>query len=197
MTSSPAPMTSSPAPKGVLTEQQAQAALLSAAEVGGGFKAAPADSTSTPLPCDQNAPPLDQQFQPAAKAKADLVAPDGQAYLSEEIIGYDSAATAAQALAAGEKGLSCRTATIQVNGKPVRYQIQPVQDVTKQVGVTVDKALLWIVHTDVVDIQLIATKIGAQLAVLSFAASPKADTSKLPDSNKLLTAALAKLKAHM
>lgn len=195
----PGPSTSSSqAPMGGgLTDQQAQAALLTAAEVGGGFKAQPSDNTSTPLPCDQQAPPLDQQFQPSAKAKTDLVSPDGQAYLSEEVIGYGSTATADQALAAGEKGLSCRTATVKVNGKPIQYRIDPVEDVTSRVGVTVDKALLWTVHTSVVTIQLVATKIGAQLVVLSFAASPKADTSKLPDQGKILKDALTKVKAHI
>lgn len=195
------PTTSGPTASGGLTDQQAQAALLTAAQVGGGFKAQPANSASTPLPCDQHAPPLDQQFQPSGKARTDLVAPDGQAYVSEEVIGYDSAATADKSLAAGEKGLSCRTATIKVSGHPVVYQIDPVRDVTKYVTTTlsvpVDKALDWTVHTSDVDFELVATKMGAQLVVLTFGASKKADTSKLPSENTIVGAALRKVKAHI
>jgi hypothetical protein len=194
--SRPAPPTSSAAAGG-LTDADARAALLTPGEVGAGFRAMPSDNTSQPLPCDQHSPPLDQQFQPSAKAKTDLVAPDGKAYLSEEVIGYDSATTADQALSAGEKGLSCRTATVPVNGKPLRYRIQPAQDVTTNLGVPVDKALLWRVHTSIVNIQLVAIKIGAQLVVISFAAPPGADTSALPDPAAVLKAALTKVKAHI
>lgn len=195
------PATSQQTTGGGLTDQQAQGALLTAAEVGGGFKAQPANDKSSPLPCDQQAPSLDQQFQPTGKARTDLVAPDGQAYLSEEVIGYDSAATADKSLAAGEKGLSCRRATIQVSGHPVVYRIDPVQDVTKYVtktlSVPVDKALDWTVHTSVVNIELVATKIGAQLVVLTFGASPRADTANLPNKDKIVADALKKVRAHI
>jgi hypothetical protein len=179
------------------TDADAQAALLTASELGPGFREMASDNTSQPLPCDQQSPPLDQQFQPVAKAKTDLVSSNRQAYLSEEVIGYNSAATADQALSAGEKGLSCRRATVQVNGKPIVYRIQPGQDITTRVGVTVDKSLLWTVRTTIVNIQLVATKIGAQLVVLSFAAPPNADTSALPNPAVVLKAALAKVKAHI
>jgi hypothetical protein len=182
---------------GEFTDADAHAALLTTRQVGAGFRTMPSDEVSQPLPCEQQAPPLDRQFQPTAKAKTDLIARDGKAYLSEEVIGYDSAATANQALAAGEKGLSCRTATVRVNGKPIRYRIQPAQDITANVGVAVDKALLWRVATSIVNIQLVATKIGAQLVVISFAAPPGADTSDLPNPAAVLKAALTKVKAHI
>jgi hypothetical protein len=182
---------------GTFSDADAHAALLTARQVGAGFRAMPSDEARQPLPCEQQAPPLDQQFRPSAKAKTDLIARDGKAYLSEEVIGYDSAATANKALAAGEKGLSCRTATVRVNGKPLRYRIQPAEDITTKVGVTVDKAVLWRVSTSIVDIQLVATKIGAQLVVISFAAPPGAGTSDLPNPTSVLKAALTKVKAHI
>ena len=157
----------------------------------------PSEDTSRPLPCEAQAPPLDQQFQPSAKAKTDLVARDGKAYLSEEVIGYETAATADQALAAGERGFSCRTATVRVNGKPLRYHIQPAQDITANVGVTVDKAMLWRIRTSIVNIRLVAVKIGAQLIVISFAAPPGTDTSGLPDPVTVLKTAVTKVKAHI
>jgi hypothetical protein len=179
------------------TDADAHDSLLTARQVGAGFRAMPSDDTGQPLPCEQQAPPLDRQFQPSAKAKTDLVARDGKAYLSEEVIGYHTAATANHALAAGERGFSCRAATVQVNGKPVRYRIQPAQDITANVGVPVDKAMLWRVRTSIVNIQLVAVKIGAQLVVISFAAPPGADTSDLPNPASVLRAALTKVKAHI
>lgn len=192
---------SQPAKGGGLTDQEAQAALLTAAEVGGGFTTQPPNNKSAPLPCDQQAPPLDQQFHPIAKARTDMLSPDGQAYLSEEVIGYDSVATTNQALAAGEKGLSCHTATVNVNGKPTRYTIFPVQDETaalaQNLHIRVDKALLWTVHTNVVNIALLANKIGAQLVVLTFGISPQANTTNLPNRDAIIATALKKAKAHI
>lgn len=200
-TTSSQPATSSnPSPNAPLTNQQAQAALLTAAEVGGGFTARPSGGTGAPL-CDQHAPPLDQQFPPSGKARIEFIAPGGVALFGEEVLGYDSVTTTDQALAAGERALACRTATIhtQVNGKrqAIQYRIQPAIDVTNLVPVTVDKALRWVIRTDShLYIQEVVTKIGANIVVLTFAAATNADTSHLASPATVLGAALRKAKAH-
>lgn len=190
---SPTTPPSSPSASGGLTDAQAKAALLTAAEIGGGFAATPPDNTDSPLPCTPSAPSLSKQFPPDVKQEADFAGLNGNALFSEEIESYADAATIAQVIAAGEQGLACKTAT--VGGTKVT--IDGPTDLTSAAKIAVDKAEAWTLQSSAIDASLIIVQLGRVLVVFSFGAVPGADTSKLPDSEKILDDALAKVAAAL
>lgn len=197
---SPAPSASSfpssssqSVPSGGLTQARAQAALLTAAEVGGGFVQTQTDDTDTPLPCTPNDPPLSQAFPPNLKVQADFGGLDGKALFSEEIESFADTDTVAQVIAAGEHGLSCGTTT--VSGTQVK--IEGPTDLTAQVQVPVDKVEAWSVTSSALNASLVIAQIGTQLVVFSFGAAPSVETSKLPDAATLIRTGLAKVNAAL
>lgn len=192
-TSFPTSPATSAATSGGLTEAQAQAALLTAAEVGGGFAATTSDNTDNPLPCTPNDPPLSQQFPPAVKVQADLAGLAGNALFSEEIETYADSSTVAQVIAAGEQGLGCSTAT--VSGTAVT--IDGPTDLSSAAKVPVDKAEAWTLTSSALNASLIIVQMHSVLVVYSFGAVPGTDTSKLPDSEKILDGGLAKVAAAL
>ena len=165
---------------GALTKTQAQAALLTAADVGGGFTQTQSANSDAPLPCTPNDPPLSQQFPPDVNVQADFTGAAGSALFSEQIETFADATGVAQVIAAGEQGLACGTAT--VGG--VQVQIQGPTDLTAQIQVPVDKAEAWTVTSSQLNASLIIAQIGPQLAVFSFGAAPSVDTTKLPDRGR-------------
>jgi hypothetical protein len=173
----------------VLTKTQAQAALLTAAEVGAGFTQTQSDNSNTPLPCTPNEPPLSTQFPPDVDVQADFTGAAGSALFSEEIQTYADAATVAQVIAAGEHGLGCGTAV--VGG--VQVQLTGPKNVAAQLQVPVDKAEVWTLASSQLNAALIITQIGPQLIVFSFGAAPSVDTSTLPDESSVVVAGLKKV----
>lgn len=190
----PSSSSSSAAPtSGGLTEAQAQAALLTATEVGGGFAQTQSSDSDDPLPCTPTDPPLSQQFPPAVKVQADFGGASGNALFSEEIETFADADTVAQVIAAGEQGLACGTAT--VGGAQVK--IDGPTELTSQISVPVDKAEAWSLTSSALNASLVIAQIGPQLAVFSFGAAPSVDTTKLPDPPTLITTGLRKINAGL
>jgi hypothetical protein len=188
------PSSSSSAPTtGGLSEAQATAALLTAAEVGGGFSQTQSDDSDTPLPCTPNEPTLSQQFPPDVKVQVDFASAAGNALISEEIETFADADAVAQVVAAGEQGLSCGTTT--VGG--TRVKIDGPTDVTSKIQVPVDKAEAWVVKSAPLNASLIIVQTGQQLVVFSFGAPPSVDTTKLPDPGHVVTAGLEKVNAAL
>jgi hypothetical protein len=190
----PSSSTSSTAPSsGGLTEAQAQAALLTAAEVGSGFVQTQTNDIDTPLPCKPDDPPLSHQFPPAAKVDVDFGGAGGKALFSEEIETFDDAGTIAQVIAAGEKGLGCKTATVS----GTKIAIEGPTDLTSDISVPVDKAEAWVVTSTALHASLVIVAMNTQLVVFSFTGDPSVDDSQLPDPPTLITTGLRKVQAAL
>jgi len=188
------PSSSSSAPStGGLSEAKATAALLTAAEVGGGFTQTQSDDSDTPLPCSPNEPTLSQRFPPDVKVQVDFASASGNALISEEIETYADTDTVAQVVAAGEQGLSCGTTT--VGGTQVK--IDGPTELTSQLQVPVDKAEAWVVKSSALNASLIIVQKDQQLVVFSFGAAPSVDTTKLPDPATLVIHGVAKVNAAL
>jgi hypothetical protein len=187
------PSSSGSSSSGALSQAQARAALLTAAEVGGGFTASSTDTSDTPLPCTPNAPTLSTRFPPDVKVQADFGGAGGKALFSEEVETFADAATVAQVVTAGEQGLSCSTAT--VGG--VKITLNGPTDLTSNIQVPIDKAEAWSVRSSALNASLVIVQMGRQLVVFSFGAAPSVDTAKLPDPPTLITAGLQKVAAAL
>ncbi len=191
--SSPTGFPSSPAATGGLTEAQAQAALLTAAEIGPGFTATAPATEDTPLPCTPNAPTLAQRFPPQVKVQSGFAAAAGAVQFAEEIETFADEATVRRALSAGAKGLSCGTATITSGSTSVEVTIDGPTDLTDQLIAQVDQCALWSLSSSVIDATLIVAQIGRHLIVLSFGSAPSVDTSTLPKIETVTNDALQKV----
>jgi hypothetical protein len=179
---------------GGLTQQQAQDALLSAADLGTSFSQQPSDDTPTPLPCTPNDPPLDEQVPPKVKALASFANSAGNALLQEEIDGYQDVATTRRALSLGEHGLGCKRATIPSGNSTISVKLTGPVDLTKQLSGKADHVDGWQVVGAGVQLVLIAAQVGPQLVVLTFTASKKLDTSTLPNTQTIVEKALTKVQ---
>lgn len=193
-TVSAAPPSSTTAGGAALTQQQAQDALLSAADLGSAFSQTSSDDSPSPLPCTPNDPPLDTQVPPQVKALTSFSNADGSALLQEEIDGYKDVATTQRALTIGERGLSCKTATIPSGNGTLTVQLTGPADLTDQLSVKVDKVEGWQVASPKVELVLIAAQVGQQIVALTFTAAKGVDTSTLPKTQTLVEKALANVK---
>ena len=162
--------------------------------MGGGFAQTTSDAGSDPLPCTPNDPPLDKAVPPNVKAQVDFQNSAGSALLSEEIDGYPDAATALRVLAAGEKGLACKSATIKTGGQTFHVRLQGPTDLTSSLNVAVDKCEGWQVKASSVEVVLIVARIGPQIVALTFTAAASVDKKTLPDTAAVTEKALRKIK---
>jgi hypothetical protein len=190
----PSTSASSKAAADGLSQEAAQDALLVGTDVGGGFAQTTSDASTSPLPCTPNDPPLDQLVPPKVKAQTDFQNSAGSALLSEEIDGYADEATAERVLAAGEKGLACKTATIKTGGQTLRVRLQGPTDLTSSVKVAVDKCEGWQVKASSVDVVLIVARVGPQIVALTFTVAASVDKSTLPSTATVTEKALSKVK---
>jgi hypothetical protein len=177
-----------------LTQEAAQDALLVGTDIGGGFAQTTSDASTSPLPCTPNDPPLDKLVPPKVKAQTDFQNSAGSALLSEEIDGYADEATAERVLAAGEKGLACKTATIKTGGQTLRVRLQGPTDLTSSLKVTVDKCEGWQVKASSVDVVLIVARVGPQIVALTFTVATSVDKKTLPSTVAVSEKALSKVK---
>jgi hypothetical protein len=195
--SASAPASSGAASGGVLSQQAAQGALIVATDVGTGFAQATSDDSSDPLPCTPNDPPLDTQVPASTKAQVDFGNAAGSALVSEEITSYADEATAVKALAGGEKGFACKTATIGTGGNKMAFTLAGPTDLTTQVSTKVDKCEGWQLKSKTVNLVVIVSRIGQQIAALTFTASASIDPATLPSSQAVTEAALKKVAAAL
>lgn len=151
----------------------AQAALLTQAEVGSGLQPAKNDATRTPLPCTPKDPPLDARLPPRVQVQATFLDAAGELSFTEEIDNYGDGATVAKALALGEKGLACTKGTI----RRLQVAIQGPFDLSKSVTATVDKVEAWSITSAAAKQSIVVAKIGVHLVALRFGATTGADTS--------------------
>jgi hypothetical protein len=186
--SSPAPSPTLTAQRGPLTQAQAEAALLTAAEAGSGLKSAPSDTTPQPFPCTPHSKPPDVTVPPKAKATATFVNSTQDIEVIQQIASFTDEATAVKALQLAEKGLDCSTGT--VGGQTV--QLKGPLDVTNSLTTKVDAAGIWAVNGKGAKQSIIIVKMGQRVLALSFGAATGADESSL-DAIGIVNRALAKV----
>jgi hypothetical protein len=198
--SAPAPVSSAaPAPSGSagggsLTQSQAEAALLTPAEVGTGFTLGQADSTKEPLPCaPKGSAPLETQVPP--QVDADNEYDQGQNVgFEEELLVYSDATTAAKAYTLGVAGFHCTSGVIyNDDGSTTPVTITASQDDTATLGV--DGATEWGIKTSTLQGGVFAIQFGSRLLVCTFVAATSVDTSTLPDVATVVEDALKKAQS--
>jgi hypothetical protein len=179
---------------GGFTQTQAQAALLTPAQVGAGFVIAQAEADTDPLPCDpQGSAPLDVRVPPAAEAKAEYDHGSDVA-LEEDVLGYADVATADRAYAAGMAGFSCTSGTLyNDDGTTSPVTISDQTDAGSALGV--ENATAWTIMTSQLEGGIVIAQFGARVVALTFVATSSADTGSLPDSETISKAAIAKVQS--
>lgn len=187
-TPSPSGSATLTAKRGPLTQAQAQAALLTAAEVGSGLRSTAVATTPQPFPCTPQAAPPDVTVPPKATAKAAFSNGSQDTAVTEQIASYADEATAVKALRLAEKGLDCSTGT--VTGQTV--QLKGPLDVTTSFTTKVDAAGVWAVNGKGAKQSIILVKMGRRVLALSFGAATGADESSL-DATGIVNRALAKV----
>jgi hypothetical protein len=171
------PATSSPATTAtggsttseVPIEDQAQAALLTPAEIGPGFTAGTwmASDPKQPTPC--GTPSADATVPPQVQVGAvSGLARTNQA-LQQEIGLYNDEDEAGQAFQAGSAGLTCTTGTVTfTDGTQAPIAITPGVDVTKDVGG--DRATAWQLRGGGIQGVLVAVQLSSIVVTFQFTA---------------------------
>jgi hypothetical protein len=191
-----APLTG--APSGSLTQAQANDALLSASDVGSGFVQGLVDSKDDPLPCTPHDKPLDEQVRPTVKAETAFSNSGNTAQLDEEVTAYADVATAEKAVAAGEKGLSCPTATVTASsGQSLKFTLSGPTDLSNALHADPHTIESWTIKTAGAEVDLVVARLGSQLVVLTFTASDSVDQTTLPSGPTVVTKALEKVKGEL
>lgn len=179
---------------GEVTQEQLDAALLTAEDLGAGFVLGEWTSEDSPPPCDPSGTPVDTQIPPAVEGGVEINTADGQASLQEELAIYDTEALAAEAFGLGSAGLGCTTATLPDG---TTAEIGPAQDVTAEVNTSgIGSSTAWEISGDGFEVVLVATLAGRVVMACTFANSPDADTSTLPNPIEVAEAAFAKALAN-
>ncbi|KAA1417134.1 hypothetical protein F0U44_18380 [Nocardioides humilatus] len=197
-TEATAPTTDSSAtpmdPTGDVTQEQLDAALLTAEEVGAGFVLGTYTDTDDPPLCDPDGTPLDEQFPPQVTGGVELDHSDGIAAIQEELAIYESDEAAATAFAAGLAGLNCTDGT---TGDGTAVTIGAPQDVTANVDTTgLGTSTAYEITSESFQGVLIVTLAHRVILATSFAATPDADTSAFPNPIDVQAAAFAKALAN-
>jgi hypothetical protein len=175
---------------GALTQAQAQAALLAPDEVGSDLQVAPVDNSRSPFPCTTDRPPPDVQVPPKASAKSSFTNASKDLQFTEQVESYADAATAAKALAAGERGLTCDIGELNGLGVTIHGPI----DLTTSFTTKVEKAEAWALTLSGAKQTIIVAKTGQRIVALTFGATSGADEST-EDAAGIASRALAKAGA--
>lgn len=180
--------------EGDITQEQVEAALLTAAEVGPEFVDSSWTDESTPPLCDPEGTPVDEQVPAQVKGGTQIDHTEGIASMVEEIAIYATEAEATEAFTLASAGLGCTEGTTD-DGQSVT--IGPPQDVTAQVNSSgIGTSTAWEVSSDSFDGVVVATLAGRIVMACSFASAPDADVSALPDPVSVAADAFAKALAN-
>jgi hypothetical protein len=175
-----------------VTQAEANAALLTPADVGTAFTAAQFSPSSDPLPCTPSDPPLEQQFDSTLQAGTAMATKTGDVGLSEEMRVYADPDTATQVLQAAVQGLDCKSGKLNLTGTPETVTFSAEQDVTSDVGA--DSATAVQATSAKYGIVLVGAKIGRLVVLFSFLSDKSADTSKLPSPITIAKTGITKIK---
>ena len=178
------------AKSGGLSADQVKAALLSGDEVGSGLSTAKPDTSDAPFPCTPDDPPPDVQVPPKASAKTMFSNDTQDIELTEQVESYADNATAAKALAVGEKGLTCDIGTVGNQ----QVTIQGPIDLSTSFTTKLDKAELWAVSGSGARQSIIVAKMGQRIVAVTFAELSGANDTGL-DAKGIADRAIAKVGA--
>jgi hypothetical protein len=178
---------------GADVQAQAQAALLTAADLPAGFTDLEWTDSNDPPPCaaagtesvDDQLPP---QLVVGSLAQNDAI----PAVFLQEIRLYSSEAEAANSVGLGTAGLDCPVGTVaNSDGTTTDLNIAAPQDVSADVGV--DSATAWAVTSDQFVGTLVAVQLGAAVVTFQFETTPEADTTALGDPLDAVKAGIQKI----
>ncbi len=193
-TASPTAPTEPMDPSGDITQEQVDAALLTAEELGAGFTEGTWTDTSTAPPCDPNGTPTDQQVPPQITGGVNFENADSTAFMEEELSIYETPELAAEAFQLGSAGLDCAEGTA-ADGSALT--ISEPTDVTADVNTSgLGNSTLWEVQGEGYEGVLVVTLSSRVLLVNFFASTPEADTSALPNPLEVAEAAFDKALAN-
>lgn len=179
---------------GDITQEQVDAALLTAAEVSPELVEGTWTDESTPPPCDPDATPTDEQVPPQVEGGVSFETADGAALMEEELSIYETDALAAEAFQLGSAGLDCTEGTF-ADGSA--FTIGAPTDVTAEVNTSgLGTTTLWEVAGEGFEGALVVTLSSRVLLVTTFIATDGADTSGLPAPIEVAEAAFSKALAN-
>ena len=193
-TSSPTTSETPMDPTGDVTQEQVEAALLTAADVGSGFVDGTYTDTDDPPPCDPTGQPLDQQVPPQVQAGTEIDHSSIAAAFQEEITIYASDDEAANAFTIGTNGLNCTDGTTSDGTK---VKIDPPQDVSATVDPSgAASSTAYTFTGDGYEGVLIVTLAHRVIMVVTAQGATDADTSSLPNPVDIAAAAWQKALAN-
>lgn len=171
-----------------LTQAQAEAALLTRAEVGAGLAPTAPNEQTQPFPCTPETPPLDQVVPAPVHAAVSFTDPANSFEVTERIDNYASAATAQRALSLTERGLGCNSGSLG----SIPVTIGAPADLSKNLTTTVDKSEAWEITASSARQSYIVTKIDTQLVTLIFGETSNAAGQNV-DAAGIVQKAIAKV----
>jgi hypothetical protein len=186
---------SPPPTSGAVNLSQANAMLLTGAEVGAGFTAKADTAPETPLPCQAAGTlPLRQQVPPATYAARLLVDSTGNSAIKESLYSYRDPQRAARLMQLAVDGLSCRTGKLYSTTDPsasAPITISGSQDVTSELSV--DGARTWTFAAQGLKGQLVVVRKGGLIITLTFETTTTTAATSLPDADAITKRAVAKV----
>jgi hypothetical protein len=176
-------------------QSRATRALLTAAEIGGGFTTLGSAQKPAALPCRPHDRPVTEQVRPAAKANAGYRNGNGRAVVAESVAFYRTKTMAAKTIAIIERGLACSRATLGTGKNRDAVQIDGPLPVGSALSVPVDKSESWTAEGQTTNTVYFVTLARATVVVLAFTVVVGTDTSGLPSTEKIIDDALRKAEA--
>jgi hypothetical protein len=183
----PTPQTSTGKYQG-LTTQQAQAALLTVAEVGNKLSISDLNPPDFPHPCTPDAKPLSKLVPPVAHATQTWGDDTDSIEITETIDNYGDDATVGRALRLTEAGMSCHSGEIG----SVSVTVGKPQDLSKNVKASVDKIEAWALSSATSRETVIVAKIDTQLVSMVFGVLPSVPRNAF-DAATIVQDAMAKV----
>jgi hypothetical protein len=184
----PAPQTPTGGTHQGLTTAQAQAALLTDAEIGNGLSTSDLTPPDYPLPCTPNAKPLSKLVPPVAHATHTWSDKTDSIEITETINNYGDDATVEHALNLTEAGMSCDSGQIG----SVAVSIGKPQDLSKNIKAAVDGIEAWAVTSSTSHETVILAKIDTQLVTMVFGVLPGLPRNAI-DAARIVQNAMAKV----
>lgn len=179
---------SSGAGPGQLSKAEIDKRLVKAADIGPDFSDSAFKSTSLPTPCGD--PPINDQVPPKIDTGND--ATSGALFFEEEVLTYDSEASANEALTLFEQQINCTDPTI---GSGQSASFSGPDDVSSLIDSPVDAAVQIIVQTEEANGVVVAVRMGNAVAVFQFVGQQGADTSSVPSPDDLVNLGVSRLLA--
>lgn len=171
-----------------LTQAQAQAALLTRAEIGNGLvPTAPYDATQ-PFPCTPGKAPLTQTLPAPVHAVVSYADAADDFEVTERIDNYADPARTQRALTLTENGLACTTGSLG----SIPVTIGAPSDLSRHLTTDVDLSRAWEITGAGAAQSYIVTKIDTELVTLIFGETGEATTQSV-DAAGIVQKAIAKV----